>query len=94
MRWGRGGFPPVLLAALLVSVALVLVASAAASSDYPSTVHADSPVAYWRMGESSGTSFADSSGNGYTLTLTPPGSPSGTAGTYHAAGDVTPDDGA
>jgi RHS repeat-associated protein len=46
------------------------------------------------LGEASGTSFADSSGNGNTLTLTPPTSPNGVGGTYDAPGDVTPDDGA
>lgn len=42
---------------------------------YASTVLADSPTGYWKLAESSGTSAADSSGNGYhgvyvgTLTL-------------------------
>lgn len=33
---------------------------------YQSVVLADSPTAYWRLGESSGTVAADTSGNGYT----------------------------
>ena len=33
-------------------------------ADYPSLVLADSPAAYWRLGESSGTSAADASGSG------------------------------
>ena len=35
-----------------------------APATYASTVLADSPVAYWRLGEASGSSAADSSGNG------------------------------
>lgn len=37
---------------------------------YTSVVLADSPVAYWHLGEASGTSAADSSGNSYTGTYT------------------------
>lgn len=37
---------------------------------YANAVLADSPVAYWRLGESSGTSAADTSGNGNTGTYT------------------------
>jgi RHS repeat-associated protein len=94
MRWGRRSVGPLLSVLLLGGVALVLVMSAAASTDYPTTVLGDSPSAYWRLGEASGTSFADSSGHGYTLTLTPPTSPSGVAGTNGVTGDVSPDDGA
>jgi uncharacterized repeat protein (TIGR02059 family) len=54
----------------------------------------DSPSAYWRLGEQSGTTFADSSGNGNALTLTQATSPNGTPGTNGAAGDLSPDDGA
>lgn len=84
---------------LLVLLAFVLLwlaaaASATASSDYQTTVLGDSPSAYWRLGESSGTTFADSSGNSNALTITAPTSPDGVAGTYDASGDVTPDDGA
>ena len=81
----------------LAGVALSLASAApvsAGGTDYSSIIVGDNPVAYWRLGESSGTSFADSSGHGYALTLTPPSSPSGTAGTYHVTGDVSPDDGA
>jgi hypothetical protein len=88
----RPRFLLVLLALLLLGLAGA--ASAQAVSDYPTTVLNDSPVAYWRLGESSGTTFADSSGHGYNLTLSPPTSPSGTPGTYAVAGDVNPDDNA
>ena len=37
---------------------------AGAPATYASTVMADSPAAYWRLGEASGSSAADSSGNG------------------------------
>lgn len=39
-------------------------AKGAAASSYSTEVLADSPVGYWRLGESSGTNAADSSGNG------------------------------
>src|SRR5207248_8254630 len=35
---------------------------------YSTTVLADGPVAYWRLGETAGTAIADSSGNGRTGT--------------------------
>ena len=37
---------------------------------YRQTALNDAPAAYWRLGESSGTSAADASGNGRTVTLT------------------------
>lgn len=37
---------------------------------YSSVVLSDSPLGYWRLDESSGTTFADSSGNGHTATIT------------------------
>lgn len=37
---------------------------------YSSTVLADSPLAYWRLGETSGTSATDSSGNSRSATYT------------------------
>jgi len=40
-----------------------------ASSQYATAVLADSPAAYWRLGETSGTTAADSSGNGYPGTI-------------------------
>jgi RHS repeat-associated protein len=88
----RPRFLLVLLALLLLGLAGA--ASAEAVSDYPTTVLGDTPVAYWRLGEASGTTFADSSGNGYNLTLSPPTSPNGTPGTYAVTGDVNPDDNA
>ena len=50
---------------------------------YTETVQADSPIAYWRLGETSGASAADSSGHGHTgsyengVTLGVPGALSG-----------------
>lgn len=43
--------------------------SSAALLTYLQEVLADSPFLYWRLGESSGTSLADASGNGRTGTL-------------------------
>jgi hypothetical protein len=37
-------------------------------SIYSKTILADTPIAYWRMGETSGTSIADSSGNSHSGT--------------------------
>lgn len=37
-------------------------------STYRATILADGPVAYWRLGETTGTSAADSSGNGHNAT--------------------------
>lgn len=45
-------------------------AVAAVVAPYPAAVLADSPLAYWRLGESSGTVAADSSANGRTGTYT------------------------
>jgi len=45
-------------------------ASAAAAASYADQVLADSPVAYWRLGEASGTTMVDSSGNGRDGTYT------------------------
>ena len=39
-----------------------------AVSGYANEVLADTPVAYWRCGESAGPTLADSSGNGFTAT--------------------------
>lgn len=38
-------------------------------SAYSDAVLANTPLGYWRLGESGGTTFADSSGNGHTLTF-------------------------
>ncbi len=40
-----------------------------ASSSYTTAVLSNSPVAYWPMNETSGSTFADDSGNGYTGTV-------------------------
>jgi hypothetical protein len=52
---------------------------------YLATVLADSPVAYYRLGEASGTSAADSSGNTSTATI------SGAGITYSQAGAINGD---
>lgn len=52
---------------------------------YASTVLADGPVAYYRLGEASGTTMADSSGNAH------PGTFSATGITYGAVGALTAD---
>lgn len=38
-------------------------------SNYSDAVLANTPLGYWRLGESGGSTFADSSGNGHTLTF-------------------------
>ncbi|HEY4871714.1 MAG TPA: LamG-like jellyroll fold domain-containing protein [Candidatus Dormibacteraeota bacterium] len=58
-----------LVSLLFAALPQVRVLPAFASS-YSSTVLGDSPVAYWRLGEASGTTMADASGTG-------------NAGTYH-----------
>jgi large repetitive protein len=42
--------------------------AAVGSANYREVVLADSPLAYWRLGESSGTSAVDETGNGHTAT--------------------------
>ena len=73
-----GALPPAGPAAGLSAPGLVL------SSSYSSVVLADTPVVYWRLGESSGTTAFDSSGNGLDATLV--GSP-----TLGAPGAITGD---
>ena len=41
---------------------------AGATKSYAAAVLGDSPIAYWRCGESAGPTLADSSGNGFTAT--------------------------
>lgn len=50
------------------SASATLVVSASALT-YPQVVANDNPILYWRLGDSGGTSAADSSGNSYTGTL-------------------------
>lgn len=73
-------------------------AEATSSAAYQTTVQADSPVAYWRLGESSGTSAADLGPNtltgtysgGFTLGATGASRTSGTAVTLNGStGKVT-----
>jgi hypothetical protein len=52
---------------LLPALLLVLWPTAATAS-YISVIEADNPIGYWRLGESGGTTAADSSGNGHTGT--------------------------
>ncbi len=52
---------------------------------YPSEVLADSPLAYYRLGESSGTAMVDASGNGRDGTYT--STALGTAGALAGSGD-------
>ncbi len=47
-----------------VSDPVTITATGGGGSSYSSTVLADSPLAYWRLGEASGSSAADASGNG------------------------------
>ena len=51
--------------AQLKSVSITSPASLSRLSDYKATVLADSPTAYWRLGETSGTSATDLSGNAH-----------------------------
>lgn len=48
------------------------VVAGAAPLDYADTVLADSPVGYWKLDETSGTTAVDSSGNGHNGTYTGP----------------------
>lgn len=55
---------------------------------YPSEVLADSPLAYWRLGESSGTTAADASGNSRPGTYTATGIALGQTGALAGTGDT------
>lgn len=57
-------------------------ASSVAALTYSQEVLADSPLLYWRLGEASGTTAADASGNGRTGTY------AGSGVTYSATGAV------
>lgn len=50
------------------SGAWVEIAIAGASATLDTTILADTPTAYWKLDDPSGTTAADSSGNGYNLT--------------------------
>lgn len=54
--------------ARVISVTAVQAPTIGSGGPYASAVSADSPTIYWRLGESSGTTAADSSGNGHTGT--------------------------
>lgn len=51
-------------------------------NNYPAAVLADNPIGYWKMNETSGTSAADSSGNGHTATITGTGLTVGQPGPF------------
>jgi len=59
-----------ILRALGGPVALVVSWPAVATAQYPATVLADAPVAYYRFEEAAGTTALDSSGNGHPGTYT------------------------
>lgn len=59
------------------SASISLSASVITTSAYSTTILADSPLGYWRMGESSGTTLTDTSGNTHN------GSYVGTAGSTY-----------
>ena len=46
-----------------IPAGIVASARVASAATYPASVLSDSPLAYWRLGEASGTTAADSSGN-------------------------------
>jgi hypothetical protein len=52
------------------SLSLAGASPVAASATYPTTVLTDSPAAYWRLAERSGTVVTDATGRGYTGTIT------------------------
>ena len=58
---------------------------------YADEVLADSPAAYWRLGEASGITAADASGNGRAGTYTPNSGGSWTGGTLGQAGALAGD---
>lgn len=49
---------------MIGAIAAHYVEAAAPSADYATEVLADTPLAYWRMGDTAGTTCTDSSGNG------------------------------
>jgi len=56
---------PVRIATVLLALISTSCALSAASSDFATSILANSPYAYYRLGESSGTSAVDSSGNSH-----------------------------
>ena len=67
---------------ILITLVLALSVSTPALASYQETVLADTPEAYWRLGESSGTTAYDSSGHGHSATYSGPtlGQPGAMAG--------------
>jgi acid phosphatase type 7 len=61
--------PLAAVTAIALGASLAVTAAAAnAASSYSSTVLNDGPIAYWRLGETGGTTAADASGNGHAGT--------------------------
>src|SRR5690349_12842937 len=60
------------LAALLAAPVAHAATFAGPFASYPDTVVGDGPEAYWREGETAGTSAADATGDGHTGTLAAP----------------------
>jgi hypothetical protein len=77
----------------------VTVTVAGVNANYATTVKADSPFLYWRLGEASGTSAADASGNGRTglyqgsVALNQAGAITGDTNTAVRLGGTAPNDG-
>jgi Concanavalin A-like lectin/glucanases superfamily len=82
-----------------VKSAATSVTVAATDADYPTTVVSDKPFQYLRLGEASGTTAADSSGNGRTgeyrgsIAYGQAGAISGDANTAVRLGGTAPNDG-
>lgn len=57
---------------VVTQLARPLPAEASSGSAYANTVLADSPIAYWRLGETSGTTASDATGHGWNGTINPP----------------------
>jgi hypothetical protein len=53
-------------------IARPLPAAAAPSSSYQTTILGDTPDAYWRLGERSGSTASDASGHGWNGTIIQP----------------------
>jgi hypothetical protein len=75
-RWSRTHRAVVAAAAIVAMLAVGVALSSAALDNYRPAVMADSPSAYWRMGEASGSTLTDSAGanngaysGGFTLGL-------------------------
>src|SRR6266851_1974346 len=59
----RSLFSVVILASLLATLVPLLPIPVSAASNYNTTVLADAPAAYWRVGEAAGTTMTDATAN-------------------------------